>query len=307
MRDFYIFDITRNRHAIDRINTCEVAAKLRLYNGSRFSEEDIRKLWKLRTNSPSFDKINKNIRVPNIKWYIHSHTDELIYDPEWNPDFLMGMLEWGRIFPTKHFPSFQWFSNYDLLLALHSSPFAGTLTIKVPQKRNRYRWSCVPALCFKYSSDTVNYLAGVLSTGEILTYKDKKLARYNRKVGKIIKNLGIPIEHQTKRFVFISPFWGVVIHKHMPKVLQDKWAYVPHAYKAQEYSAILWKIFTGKDPAVAHMPYLMSRRTIFYKYGSMKALREMWISNHLVELDSRFKKVVQKWQENGIIEPKEKL
>jgi len=37
---------------------------------------------------------------------------------------------------------------------------------------------------------------------------------------------------------------------------------------------------------------------IFYKYGSMRALRHLWIKNQLVNLDIRFKKVVQDWQKN---------
>lgn len=298
-KGFYIFDSTHNRKAIDKIKTCEVAAKLRLYVGSKYTEEDTRKYWTQKYNYPSAKKIGKLIRVKNLKWYINTYSKELIEGSGWHPDFLMGMLTWGKIlFYAKKFPSFIWFGNYELLLTIHSLPFVGTLNVKEEQTDNRYIWSCVPALCFNYSIESVEYLAGVLSTGQIVKQDKIVLARYNRKVGRILKSYNIPIVKQDFKSVYISPFWGVIMQKHMPKSLQDKWRMIPHAYRAKEYSAILWKVYTGEDPFVNGMPYLMSRRSIFYKYGSIKTLREMWIKNQLVELDSRFKIVVQEWQKN---------
>lgn len=300
MKQFYIIDSTHNKFSIDKINTCEVASKLRLYCGSNYSEEDIKRLWNHNSNYPSFDKIRKNIRITNIKWYIYTHTKELIRDLSWNPDFLMGMLQWGKInYYPKNFPSFIWLGNFDLSIAINCSPFAGRLSAKF-KTDNRYFWSSVPALCLKFSSNTIEYLAGILSTGIIVTYKNKVLASYNNKVGGIVKALGIPIEYSNKRFVFISPFWAVILQDYMPQPLKDKWNFIYHAYRASEYSSILWKIYTGKDPMSDAMPYLLSRRTIFYKYGSIRALRELWIKNQLVELDSRFKKVVQEWQKKVV-------
>ena len=36
----------------------------------------------------------------------------------------------------------------------------------------------------------------------------------------------------------------------------------------------------AKDPIAGKMPYLPSRRTIFYWYNSIKVLKDLWIKNH---------------------------
>lgn len=296
MREYYIIDSTHNRFSIDKIRTCEVAAKLRLYHGPVYTNEDIEKMWTYDSICPCLDKIRKNVRNKHIKWYIYSHTDELVTDPSWNQDFLRGMLQCGRILKHKRdFYSFVWHGNFDLVKAINTSPYAGHLHPQIPKTRTRYVWSRVPCLCFNFNPHSIDILAGVLSTGIVVTYKGMVLARYNPKVGKITRELGIPIEYENQRYTFISPFWPVICQKHMPKFFQDKWKLIPHAHKAKEYSSILWKIYNNKDPVAGEMPYLLSRRSIFYKYGSMKALRVLWIKNNMVELDSRFKKVVQEW------------
>lgn len=302
MREYHLIDNTHNRTAIVNLCTCELAAKLRLYTGSKFSEEDVEKLWELKYHPPAYDTINQKIRIPNIKWYINTHSKELTMYPEWNPDFLMGMLEWGKITKfRRNFYSFSWFGNYDLLQAIQLSPFTGKLNTQVAIKSMyEYNWTCVPALCFNYSKDSIEYLAGVLSTGIIVNEKGKTLVKYNRKVGKLIGDFGIPIEIQN-RYAFISVFWPAVLQKHMPKALQLKWGGIKDekAYRANEYATITWKIYTGEDSRVNAMPYLMSRRTAYYKYGTVKNLREMWIKNQMIGLDSRFKSVIQEWQKDS--------
>jgi len=297
MRQFYIFDSTHNKLEVDKMRTCEVASKLRLYVGHNYCEEDIKKIWNYKSIYPSSSKIRHRVSIGNMKWFINSHTNKLISDLTWNADFLIGMLQWGKIYYySRNFPSFIWYGNGRITSALALSPFAGSLSEKCDYDGTRLIWSKVPALCLKHSSDTVDYMAGVLSTGLVETYQNKVLAKYNSKVGKIIRRWGIPIEHQNKTWIYISPFWAVILQKYMPECLRKEWQIIPKAYRAQEYASILWKIYTGKDPIVNKMPYLQSIRTIFNKYGSVRALRDLWIKDHLVELDVRFKKVVQEWQ-----------
>ena len=302
MNTYYIFDRNHRKLAyIDKINTCDVAAKLRLFHGPIFTEDDIRVIWNHKTISPSYFRIRRKIRVKNIKWYINTHTDEIMKDSEWHPDFLIGMLQWGKIYYSSvNFPSFWWYGNKYILEYIKSSPFAGVVNVECFKPRDRFIWSDVPALCFKYSKDSVEYMAGVLSTGIYNFNKDNSLIRYNPKIGRIISQYGIPIEHRTKRWVYISPFWPIVLQNYMPTMIKNRWSEISfnEAYRASEYSCILWKIYTGKDPVSKKMPYLLSRRMIFYKYGSMRALRHLWIKNQLVNLDIRFKKVVQDWQKN---------
>lgn len=298
MKTYYIYDSGQNRlSSIDKLNTCEVTAKLRLYHGRIFSEDDIRSLWTHKTISPSVDKIRKNLRVKNLKWYINTYTSELITDPEWNPDFLMGMLQWGSIYYNPiYFPSVRWKGNNNLLEAIRSSPYAGRLNTCDPKPGQRVIWSDVPAMCFKHSDKTVEYMAGVLSVGIVETIYNKVLVKYSHKAAKVIEKLKIPVEHRNQRYIYISPFWPVILQKYMPQAIRSKWLLIPKAYLAQEYSTILWKIYTGKDPLSEKMPYMLSRRMVFYKYGSIRALRDLWIKYHLVELDSRFKKVIRDWQ-----------
>lgn len=298
MNTYYIVNNAKKRYDPEnKLRTCEVASKLRLYHGRIYSEDDIRKAWTYDLPYPSLDKIRQIVSVKNIKWYINTHTDALIIDPQWNADFLMGMLQWGQIhYNPVFFPSFRWYGNPDLLLAIIHSPFAGRMINGGHQPKRRLIWSDVPALCLKFSTDSVEYMAGVLSTGIIEASKNKVLVKYNRNVAKILESWKIPCEHKNKQWFYISPFWPVILQNYMPDILKEKWEFVPKAYRAQEYSSILWKIYTGKDPVADKMPYILSRRMIFYKYGSMKKMRDLWIENHLVELDIRFKKVVQDWQ-----------
>jgi len=81
----------------------------------------------------------------------------------------------------------------------------------------------------------------------------------------------------------------------MPSILEFQWRHIEKAYKADEYAMILWKIYTGKDSKVGGIPYLSSRRTMFYKFGSVKNIDKLWLDNGLVELDPRFKEVVKEW------------
>ena len=255
-------------------------------------------MWNYETFPPSTLTIFRYTNVKNMKWYINTHTDELLKGYSWNSDFLMGVLQWGKVhYNLMHFPSFFWYGNENLVNILQSSPFYGEIN---KSYKTRWVWFGVPALCFKYSTASIDYMAGVLSTGIVKKHKDKVLVGYNKNVGVSLRNWGIPIEAQEKPSIFISPFWPVILKNHMPESLRQKWEYVPHAYKAKEYSSILWRIYTGKDSVSEKIPYLLSRRTIFNKYGSLKALRDMWISNQLVELDLRFKKVIQEWQEKTV-------
>jgi hypothetical protein len=300
VKPFYICEPKRYKKLhIDKLNYCEVLSILRLYHGAMFSEEDIKAHWVHGPIYPSRPTIVNGITVKNLKWYINTHTAELVKYPEWNPDFLMGMLQWGEVLYSRYnFPSCRWYGNVELFIALNCCPYAGKKNGDKWKPGDRFIWSIVPALCFSYSSESIEYMAGVLSVGLTETIRDKGvLVQYNNRVGKLIRQWNIPIEHSTKKAVYISPFWPILLQDYMPDVLSKRWKIIHNPpYKAGEYSSIMWKVYTGKDPVVGKMPFLLSRRTIFYRYGSLRALKDMWVKNHLVELDSRFKKVVQHWQ-----------
>ena len=285
----------RNRKLPYRMHLCEVASLLRLYKGIDFSDEDVVSFWKYPSTPISAGRIRKRITILNIKKFIYKRTNQIQHPHGWNPDFLMGLIQWGKLRQNAYrFPSLIWCCNNDLKQIIKSSPFSGK--IKFTEKDNSVqRWSNVPALCFNYSKDSIDFMAGVLATGLPSEIKGKYIVKYNPSIEKYIREWHIPIEYRKRSWVFISPLWPALLSQWMPDFIKSKWNILKKSRESEEYAAILWKIYTGKDAVVGKIPYLLSRRTMFYRFKSVKKIEELWINNRLVELDGRFAKVVQEW------------
>lgn len=295
MKDYYLIEKTHNKRAINKLRTCEVASLIRLYVGSNFDESDVKRYWKYKSKYPSCTIIKRNIRVSNLRWFLNTYTDQIITSIEWHPDFIIGLTKCGTIRGLRGFPSFYWYGNENLIDVFRSCPFIGEIKTKNKGTKHPYIWSKIPALYLKHSEDSIRFMAGVLSTGIIETIDNKKLVKYNKKAMKFIGQWGIPIEYRTPHWAYISPFWVVIVQKWMPEVLVNKWKYVSKAYRAKEYAAILWKIYSNKPFLAKSIPYLVCRRSVFYRYGSIKKLQGLWVENKLVGLDSRYKNIIQEW------------
>ena len=112
----------------------------------------------------------------------------------------------------------------------------------------------------------------------------------------------IPIEKESSpRYgtVYISPLWISLLTPWMPES-RKKWLNIKKAYKAEEYAFILWRVFTGRDIQAGAMPFLISRRMFYYRYHTIHDLEKKWVDYKLVELDPRFKEVIQKWSANEL-------
>jgi hypothetical protein len=81
---------------------------------------------------------------------------------------------------------------------------------------------------------------------------------------------------------------------------RKKWLNVIKPCMAEEYAFVLWRVYTGKDIEAGKIPFLLSRRTFYYRYHSIDNLEKKWVDFKLVELDSRFKEVIQKWSNNEL-------
>jgi len=223
-----------------------------------------------------------------------------------------GLTQYGELKNGKEgFPSFYWFDNKAIEEILEVAPFFGKKSGAWKNHKlgtqGRYMWRKAPALILKHSEKSISFMAGVLATGKFEQAKRKKkdvdedvFVKYNLKIEPFLKQWNIPIEKRDQYSVCISPFWVALLTPWMPSYCQ-KWLNVKKAYKAKEYALIMWKIFTGKDIKTKGIPYLISRRAYYERYGSIKGLEKKWVEEKLVEIDSRIKDAVLYWDRNNSV------
>lgn len=275
---------------------CELAAKIYLYCGGDFSEQNIARFWSYPSYPPAYASICNYITNKNVRWYIYEKMN--ISDPIWNGDFFAGMVLYGKIgLGIKRMPFFSWAYNDEIATMAKECPYYGRLGTN--SNKNYYRWINVAALCLKPNKNSISYLAGVLSTGRECVIDNQTYARYSKKIKGALKEFNIPIEKEYGYSVCISPFWIALLTPWMPES-RKKWLDVKKPYKAEEYAFILWRVFTGKDIECNRIPFLPSRRTFYYRYHTIDNLERKWVENRLVSLDPRFKEVIQKWANNEL-------
>ena len=72
-------------------------------------------------------------------------------------------------------------------------------------------------------------------------------------------------------------------------------------YNADIYTPILWKTYVNNNFITKGIPFLKSRRYIYYHFGcdegAMKYLNKLRVGMDLTELDNKIREVVKKWSQ----------
>ena len=266
-------------------------------------EDHFKEFWP-EEDRPSIEYIRKNIKIDDLKWYIHNKVE--VNNKIWTSDFLFGVVKHGNIFwAKKSFPSLSWKNNNNIYKVIKTSPFGGKISKEFENPYQTRNWSKVPALYLKHSEDTISFMVGLLSCGNIVEKNGISYARYAGRTIDYIKKWGIPLEYQThyskkENHVLISPIWPALFSIKMPKEIAEIWLNIENPCNSKIYCPILWKTYVGnfvKDG----IPYLPSRRSIFYyhkcKEGTVKKLERLRVSTGMVELDYRVRDMVKIWNE----------
>lgn len=265
-------------------------------------EDRIREIWSDESRV-SVEFIRKNIKLKDLKWYIHNKVE--FKDDIWNSDFLFGVVKHGKIIWSKRlFPSFSWTNRHDNLYdIIKTSPFGGKVNYNHKHECSKRFWSQVPALYLKHSEDTVSFMAGVLSAGNVEYRDGYSYATYSGRTVAYIKEWGIPIEYQDRSIgrnkkVFISPVWPALFSLKMPIELMNFWVNLDKPFNSHIYCPILWKSYAG-DYTKGGIPYLKSRRSVYYDHkceeGASKRLEKLRVSTGLISIDPRVGEVVKMW------------
>lgn len=298
MRDRPLLDNERNRFNEFRMRLCATAAQVSLFYGpNNYKDRYVSQFWHYDDYYPSSTTIKRLVKTENVKWYIYNFM--VAEDEVWNADFVYGLSKWGHIKIKKMgFNTFIWGNNDNIQVILDKSPFFGYKSKNWNEKNKDivYSWIDAPILSAKHSEDSISFMAGVLATGKL--YVDRKTkttyVKYNSLIEPYLKKWGIPIEKRYAKYILISPFWTALLTPWMPEICK-KWLLVKKPYCAEKYSLIMWRIFSNKQIKTDAIPFLMSRRNFFYKYGTVKNLEREWVQYKLVEADLRFKKVIKYW------------
>jgi len=238
---------------------------------------------------PTRTTFRKTMKLPTIKWFIHNRltTDDDI----WNADFLHGMARNGRISWNKvSYPTLYLYNNNSLKELIESSPFGGRI-------RSNIKWNYVPAFYLKYSEETISFLAGVLAGGRIIKRDGYQFASYTYRLHSLFVKWGIPIEHVRFKQILISPIWAAIMTLWMPEEVREKWTKLSNPFGTDEYCPILWKTYVDSEFPTGGIPYLMSRRSIYYKYHSVSIIKRMRVSKGMTTLDNRFREAIHRWSE----------
>lgn len=298
------------------LEMCRVASIICLYHFNRGvgktllqNESLIRKYWTLDKVPPSANWMARCINVKNVKWYINK---KLKYEPidGWTPDFLNGMANCGKLLNNKKvFPTLIWSTQNHILEIFKSSVFSGTFSVR--KRSERFFFTRVPAFYLPYDDKSHAYIAGILATGKIVYVKGVCYVRYSKCMFKIIHKLGIPIEVKCKLIFYISPIWPALFSVHMPNILKDRWFNLKNAVGVLQYAPILWKMHTNVDFIKGGLPYLKSRRSVFYDNkndeGAMEYLSNFMNQKQLMLLDTRITNCISEWIKISIENKKEEI
>jgi hypothetical protein len=264
----------------------------------KFNFDNIREFWHYNEPYPSPCYLKKNIRIKSIKWFLYNKMD--YQEGIWNADFLNGLMAhtkitWNRL----DFPSCEWYGNKMLAEIIRKCPFGGKI-VEVPKARKQ-KWIGVPALVLKNSEDSISFMTGLM-TGMILTEKDNiQYAMASGRVESYLKMWGIPIECKWReKMVLISPIWPALFANHMPTECKKRWMEVKNPFEGSLYAAILWKTYVDDRYPSNGIPYLKSRRMVYYDFkceeGTTKRLEMLRIEKGLTGLDNRIRDIIGEWK-----------
>ena len=185
-----------------------------------------------------------------------------------------------------------------ILEVLKESPFYG----KACKGTRDYYWKHAPAFYLKSNKDTLSYMAGVLCTGKVVKIGKKIFIRYNRRCKDLFQKSNIPIEGTVESgALLISPFWPALFTKFMPEYCKEYYL-SPNRKKsvmAEEYASIFWVTHSNHNIVKDGLPFLPSRRLVFYRYksdkGTLRELQKRRVEHNLVEIDKRILECIKLW------------
>jgi hypothetical protein len=285
---------------------CGIAANVALKYGPIHSSR-VNKDHFIEFSNDSSDTLSryKRIKCSRIKLYIRNHLE--VNDPIWNADFIAGIVKAGKIcWSTNQYPTFRWWGSPILATVLEDSPYYGkVLNDKLQeQEKHYYSWQKVPALYLKPTYNTASYIAGLLATGKTHEFNGEVYALYKHEVMRELELFGIKMERESvgKPRCLISPIWPALFTKHMPESCHSYWLNIKKPYKGMEYAAILWATYANHKIVKGGLPFLPSRRTVFYHFkhekGTLRELQKMRIMYGLFNLDKRIQDCIVKWFES---------
>lgn len=282
----------RLRHAY------EVCARICIkYGGAKenLSQDNITSFWEIDDKVPSAITLRVAISVPKLKWFIHNNIN--VEDGVWNADFVHGLTKNLNVrWNSRRFPSVRWANNKYLSTVIADSKFGGPLTETMTGIYPYYTWIGVAALYMKHSEQSIEYLAGLLAAGKPVEHKGIHYAQYSSRIQAEISGLGIPIEPPfSKRYCLISPIWPALLSIRMPTKAKKCWGRNFKCPNAEDYAASLWYTYIGKEFKTNGIPFLKSRRTIYYRHKNEKNIEKLRLAKSLILLDNRIGKVVQEW------------
>jgi len=309
-KEFYLTDLSDKEKSVRKERIYELIARLCLKYGppgtsfSKLTDKMVLQNWQYGDPYPQIKWFRNILRVGNIKWYIKNKIEWK--DPIWNGDFLQGLMLNGKIrWSRTDFPTFIWYHNKYIETILMSSPFGGKLAFfkgkKLKGRKQEYKWCSVPAIYLSCDEYSISYLAGFLSGGQPYSMNGIDYIRYNQRLTKYMEFLGIPIEERLpkKNWILISPIWPALFTPKMPECIREIWMKFKNPCNAEIYAPILWKTYVNNNFSGGAIPYLMSRRSIYYKFkddgGAMDILDRMRVDKNLVALDYRVREMVKRW------------
>lgn len=265
----------------------------------RYKPEYIYEFWKYGPPYPHLTTIAIRIKTGVIKWFIHNKLN-YVSDSIWNPDFLMGLMNHGKLnWNVKNYPSFKW-NNDEIKNLILKCPYGGII--------GKNKWINVPALYLKYSEDSISYIAGVMAGAKIEEVDGYMYASFNKDCIKHIIKCGIPVDRvckhmflksESKNRYLISPIWPALFSIKMPEEAGNKWLNIKKAYGVDCYAPILWRVYVDGSYPKGGIPYLKSKRTIFYQNeceeGATKKIERMRVEKGMTEMDNKVKEIVQLW------------
>lgn len=275
-----------------------VAASIAVKYGKIYYQKDscidkyLREFWPDKLTRPSPTWFEDHIEDATVRQYIKNYIS--LNNTVWNADFIQGVCCNGNISEGEYYPSLTWEDNQvlDYIISLFS----------LGGKKGHNKIENMPSLCLNYSNDSLSFMAGVLGGGQLVTCDDGfVIVCYRNKAKSYIEDWKIPIFKKENDAVYISPVWAALFSLYMPKDIKKIWLNIRKPYQANILCPILWKTYIGEKFVVKGIPYLCSRRKIYYDFSSkdekaMKKLNRLRVEMGLTELPNRIGDVVKEWE-----------
>tara|TARA_R110000824_G_scaffold12226_6_gene53548 strand:- start:13174 stop:14097 length:924 start_codon:yes stop_codon:yes gene_type:complete len=290
-KPYYLVDLEHGKPEKYAKDCLQLSANISLWHGETYTEELIHKFWEQKEFAPSETYLRSISRTKYVKWRLLK--GDVIQDEVWNGNFIGGLLQngyvnWNRL----TYPSFIWIGNNSLHDLIAECPYYCDRLV-LASSRKRSSWIKVPAMYLPCDENSLEFLAGALSGGEV----SGPYIKYSKCMADVIDRFGIPTERQTpdKKITYISPIWPAIMSLFMPDSCFHRFNNILGDNNAELYASILWRIYHEEYAKSKSMPYLKSYRTAYNRFGNVKELETLRVKMKMVELDHRFAKTIQGW------------